>query len=552
MSNIIIKKCSIGNYLVASPRPYVASARSCLFSSLDTALVFALVFNKKNMNIKQYFSYDLPAEVVVFLVALPLCLGIALASGAPMFSGVIAGIIGGIVAGFFSGSNVSVSGPAAGLTTIVLASITELGSYPVFLLCVVLAGVMQIMLGYARAGVIGHFVPVSVIKGMLGSIGIILILKQIPHALGYDANFEGDQSFLQLDGENTFSALVQAFSFITPGAVLLALVSIGVLLVWESDALRDKKLTKYVPGPLLVVFLGIALNYLFLHHVPYFAINEQEHLVSMPVLASLADFPSLFTLPDFSQWADPRILMVAATIAVVASLETLLSIEASDKLDKSRRITPLDRELKAQGMANIVSGMVGGLPVTSVIVRSSANIHAGARSKASSITHGVILLLAVLAIPTILKLIPLSSLAAILLMVGFKLTKPALYQSMWKKGPSQFLPFIVTIAAVLLTDLLEGVLIGLVVSVFFILKSNFREAILMVSEGKNYLIQMTKDVSFLNKAALREKLIKIPANASLLIDATNARFIDHDIRETIKDFMEEAKAKNIHVNLKNF
>ena len=507
---------------------------------------------KMNMNIKQYFSHDLPAAVVVFLVALPLCLGIALASGAPMFSGVIAGIIGGIVAGFLSGSNVSVSGPAAGLTTIILASITELGSYPAFLLCVVLAGVIQIILGYARAGIIGHFVPVSVIKGMLGSIGIILILKQIPHALGHDANFEGDQSFMQLDGTNTFSALVQAFSFVTPGAVVLALVSIGVLLVWESDGLRDKKLTKYVPGPLLVVFLGIALNYIFLQYMPYFAISEQEHLVSMPVLASLADFPTLFTLPDFSQWRDQRILMVAATLAVVASLETLLSIEASDKLDQARRITPLNRELKAQGMANIVSGMIGGLPVTSVIVRSSANINAGAKTKASSITHGVILLLAVLAIPTILKLIPLSSLAAILLMVGFKLTKPALYQSMWKKGPSQFLPFIATIAAVLLTDLLEGVLIGLVVSVFFILKSNFREAILMVSEGKNYLIQMTKDVSFLNKAALRETLIKIPPNASLLIDASNARFIDHDIRETIKDFMEEAKARNITVDLKNF
>lgn len=503
------------------------------------------------MNIKQYFSYDFPASVVVFLVALPLCLGIALASGAPMFAGIIAGIVGGIVAGSFSGSNLSVSGPAAGLTTIVLASITELGSYQTFLLSVVLAGLLQIVLGFIRAGGIGHFVPVSVIKGMLCSIGIILILKQLPHAFGYDIDFEGDEMFVQGDGRNTFTEIMEATSYITPGALLLASVSIIILLIWETDKLKAKKFTEYVPGPLVVVFLGVSLNYFFVESGSYFAIVDKDHLVSVPVLSSLADFPSLFTLPDFSKLSDSHVYIVAATIAAVASLETLLSIEACDKMDPFRRITPLNRELKAQGITNMISGMIGGLPVTSVIVRSSANINSGARTKASSITHGLILLLAILAIPAVLKLIPLATLAAILIVVGFKLTKPSLYTSMWKKGYSQFLPFIATVVGVLFTDLLSGVFIGLIVSVFFILKTNFKEAILMVSEGKNYLIQLNKDVSFLNKATLRDKLHTIPGNTTVLIDATSAQFIDQDIRETIEDFVEEAKARNIKVDLKN-
>lgn len=503
------------------------------------------------MSIKRYFNYDFPSAVVVFLIALPLCLGIALASGAPMFAGIIAGITGGIVAGFLSGSNLSVSGPAAGLTTIVLAAITEVGSYPVFLLCVVLAGLFQVVLGFIRAGGIGHFVPVSVIKGMLCSIGIILILKQLPHAVGYDIDFEGDEMFVQGDGRNTFSEILEALNYITPGALLLAAISIIVLIVWESNRLRAMKFVQYLPGPLVVVFLGIVINYFFSAVIPSLAITESNHLVSVPVLSSLSEFPSLFTFPDFSKLGDSQVYMIAVTIAVVASLETLLSIEACDKLDPFRRITPLNRELKAQGVANIFSGLIGGLPVTSVIVRSSANINAGARTKASAITHGVILLLAILAIPRVLQLIPLASLAAILLMVGFKLTKPQLYKSMWEKGWSQFLPFIATIVGVLFTDLLVGVLIGLVVAIFFILKTNFREAILMVNEGQNYLIRFTKDVSFLNKATLRSKLQSIPNDTTLLIDATKANFIDNDIHETIEDFMEESKAKNINVDLKN-
>ena len=508
-------------------------------------------FHFFNMNVRQYFSYDFPAAVVVFLVALPLCLGIALASGAPMFAGIIAGIAGGVVAGSLSGSNLSVSGPAAGLTTIVLAAITDLGSYPTFLLCVVLAGLLQIALGFLRAGNIGHFVPIAVIKGMLCSIGIILILKQLPHALGYDSDFEGDENFIQGDGRNTFSEILESLNYITPGALLLTIVSIVILLAWDSQWVRNRKFAQYVPGPLVVVFLGIVLNYLFISSIPWLAIVESKHMVSMPVLSNLSEFPSLFTLPDFSKLMDSKIYIIAATIAVVASLETLLSIEACDKLDPFKRITPLNRELKAQGVANVFSGLIGGLPVTSVIVRSSANINAGARTKASAITHGLILFLAILAIPRILQLIPLASLAAILLAVGYKLTKPALYKSMWNKGMSQFLPFIATIIGVLFTDLLEGVFIGLIVAVFFILKTNFKEAILMVSEGKNYLIRLTKDVSFLNKATLRKNLRAIPNDTSVVIDATQANFIDNDIYETIEDFIDGAKAKNIHVDLKN-
>src|SRR6478736_297186 len=503
------------------------------------------------MSIKRYFNFDFPPAVVVFLIALPLCLGIALASGAPMFSGIIAGIVGGIVAGSLSGSNLSVSGPAAGLTTIVLSAITELNSYPVFLMCVVLAGLFQVALGFVRAGGVGHFVPVSVIKGMLCSIGIILILKQLPHAFGYDTDFEGDEMFIQRDGRNTFTEILQAFDYITPGALLLAIISIVILILWEGNRMRAMKFVQYLPGPLVVVFIGIVTNYFFIAVIPGMAITESNHLVSVPVLSSLGDFPSLFTLPDFSRLGDSKIYTIAATIAIVASLETLLNIEACDKLDPFRRITPLNRELKAQGIANIFSGLIGGLPVTSVVVRSSANINAGARTKASATTHGFILLFAILAIPTVLQLIPLASLAAILLVVGFKLTKPELYKSMWGKGMSQFMPFMATVLGVLFTVLLMGVFIGLIVAVYFILKTNFREAILMVSEDKNYLIRFTKDVSFLNKATLRSRLQSVPNDTSLLIDATKANFIDNDIHETIEDFMEEAKAKNINVDLKN-
>jgi MFS superfamily sulfate permease-like transporter len=502
------------------------------------------------MNWKEYFSNDLPSSVVVFLVALPLCLGIALASGAPLFAGLIAGIVGGIVAGALSGSPLSVSGPAAGLTTIVLAAISDLGSFEAFLLAVVLAGLIQIILGFAKAGAIGHFVPAAVIKGMLAAIGLILVLKQIPHAVGYDADFEGDESFFQADGQNTFTEILQSFDFLSEGALIVSIISIVVLVLWNSATLQKIKFFQFVPAPLVVVILGVALNQLFQSSIPAFVI-EDKHMVSVPAFSDMSSVSAAFNFPDLSRLGDPKIYLAAVTIAIVASLETLLSIEACDKMDPFRRITPLNRELKAQGTANAISGLLGGLPVTSVIVRSSANINSGARSKASAISHGVILILAVLLIPGFLQSIPLSCLAGILIVVGFKLTNPGVYKEMYAKGISQFLPFIVTILGIVFTNLLQGVFLGILASVFFILRSNFREAIILVNSGNSYLLKLTKDVSFLNKAVLRNKFLVIPNDSSVTIDGTESQFIDNDIKETILDFIETSKAKKIDVQLRN-
>jgi MFS superfamily sulfate permease-like transporter len=501
------------------------------------------------MKLRNYFSFDLPASVVVFLVALPLCLGIALASGAPLFSGLIAGIIGGVVAGSLSGSPLSVSGPAAGLTTIVFAAISQLG-FEAFLVAVVLAGIFQIILGYARAGFLGHFFPASVLKGMLASIGLILILKQIPHAVGYDVDYEGDLNFLQEDGRNTFSELLEAWEYLTPGAIVVSVIAVIVLIAWNSNALLRYKFFRTVPAPLFVVFAGALLTLFFKSSVPELEITE-KHLVSVPTLSEGESILSLFIFPDFTQLLNPKVFYAALTIAAVASIETLLNIEACDKIDPYRRITPLNRELKAQGIANAISGLIGGLPVTSVVVRSSANIQAGARSKASAITHGVILLVSVATIPMALKLIPLSALAGILIVVGFKLTPPKLYKDMYRKGIDQFLPFIVTVVAVVFTNLLMGVFLGILVAVFFILKTNFRESVVLVSEGNSYLMKLTKDVSFLNKGTLRDVFNALPADSTIVIDGSKSQFVDSDIKETISDFMEASKAKNIVVELKN-
>jgi MFS superfamily sulfate permease-like transporter len=502
------------------------------------------------MNLKNFWSSDLRSSVVVFLVALPLCLGIALASGAPLFSGLLAGIVGGIVIGTLSGSSVSVSGPAAGLTTIVAAAILDLGSFEAFLFAVALAGVIQIILGFAKAGAIGHFFPISVIKGMLAAIGLILILKQIPHAVGYDADFEGDESFFQSDGQNTFSEILQAWDFLSPGAVVVSLLSILLMISWDSNRLQRFKFFRLVPSALGAVLLGVSLNNLFNYSLPYFAI-EAKHLVTVPVATETSGLSTFLTFPDFSFWKDPKIYITAVTIAIVASLETLLSIEACDRMDRSHSITPLDRELKAQGVGNLISGLLGGLPVTSVIVRSSANINSGARSRASAISHGVILLLSVLLFPGLLKMIPLSCLAGILIIVGFKLTKPALYKEIYGRGMAQFLPFVVTILAVVFTDLLKGVFLGILVAIYFILKTNFQKAVILVSSEENFMIQFTKDVSFLHKNALRKALEKIPNDTRLLIDGSRAQFMDQDIKEMVIDFRETSKAKNIEVEIKN-
>jgi MFS superfamily sulfate permease-like transporter len=497
----------------------------------------------------QNFSSDLPASLVVFLVALPLCLGVALASGAPLFSGIIAGIVGGIVVGFFSGSQLSVSGPAAGLTTIVLASIGKLGSYEVFLSAVVLAGLLQVALGFLRAGSIGNYFPSAVIKGMLAAIGLILILKQIPHAFGYDKDYEGDESFFQTDGENTFSELLAAFNYLNPGAIIISIVSLVILIAWEKSWVKKRKFLGVIPAPLLVVLIGLLLNELFKGTVNAFTI-QKDHLVSLPVSDGLAGFIGQFTFPDFKSMLNSETIIVAVTIAIIASLESLLSLEAVDKLDPYKRNSDLNKELKAQGIGNLVSGLIGGLPVTAVIVRSSANVNAGAKTKTSAIMHGFLLLITVMMIPQLLNKIPLASLAAILITVGFKLVKPSLVLSMYRKGKDQFIPFMVTIIAILFTDLLIGIGIGIAVGLLFVLKTNFHKALFSVNEERNYLIRLNKDVSFLNKAVLRKTFRDIPDGSFVIIDGSRSAFIDQDILETINDFRESASNRRIEIELK--
>lgn len=495
------------------------------------------------------FKYDLPAGLVLSLVALPLCLGIALASGAPLISGLIAGIVGGIVVGILSGSSLSVSGPAAGLTTIVLTSIDSLQSFEAFLFALTLAGLLQILLGFLKAGTLGNYFPASVIKGMLAAIGLILILKQIPHALGYDRDYEGDESFFQPDGENTFTEILNSLDYISPGALLICIICIGILLLWESKWIKNNTFLNYIPGPLLAVLIGVLVNTAFTQLFPSLVV-QAEHLVNIPKFENWFAFTNQMQSPDFSVWNNPQIYIVAATLAIVASLETLLSIEAADKLDPYLRITPLNKELKAQGVGNLVAGLLGGLPITAVVVRTTANITAGARTKTSTITHGLLLLISVLLIPDLLNSIPLSALAAILLLVGYKLCKPELFIQLYKKGYSQFIPFVVTILAILFTDLLIGIGIGLVVGLYFVMKTNFHHSVSIIHDKNQYLIRFNRDVSFLNKSVLRKTLEEIPEGASLIIDGGHSQFIDQDIIETLENFIASAPSKNIDVEVK--
>ena len=491
---------------------------------------------------------DLPASVVVFLVAVPLCLGIALASGAPLFSGIIAGIVGGVVVGAASGSQLGVSGPAAGLAVIVLNAITTLGAFETFLLAVAVAGLIQIGLGYARAGVIGYYFPSSVIKGMLTGIGLTIILKQLPHALGYDADPEGSLAFTGAGGENTASALVHMFSFIQPGALVVALLSLVVLVLWEQPAIKRIRASLWIQGPLVAVTLGIVLNEVFKALAPSLAINP-SHLVQIPRANGFGEFLALFTLPDFSQLTNMAVYTTAITLAVVASLETLLCVEATDKLDPQKRVTPTDRELKAQGLGNLVSGLIGGLPLTQVIVRSSANVQSGAQSKLSAILHGVLLLATVVTAPALLNLIPLSVLAAILLTVGYKLAKPAVFVSMYRQGPYQFVPFMVTVVGILTTDLLVGIGLGMAVAVFVILLTNYNNPFFLDHDPRaGVRITLSEDVSFLNRAAIMRALAAIPPGASVVIDASRSMNIDHDVYEIVKDF--EQRAALVGIDLK--
>ncbi len=497
---------------------------------------------------------DLPASLVVFLVALPLCLGVALASGAPLFSGIIAGIVGGVVVGFASNSALGVSGPAAGLATIVFSYIAVLGgSYQAFLLAVVIAGIIQVIAGYLRCGSIAYYFPSSVIKGMLAGIGLIIILKQIPHAIGYDSDVQGDFFFHQNDGETTFSEISKAFEYFTLAAIIISLISIFILILWESNFAKKWRIFRIIQAPLLVVTLGILFSFLSQNQILPFVI-EQKHLVNLPVSATLDGFFKQFTFPDFSYLLNPKIYLMGLVIALVASVETLLSVEAIDKIDPYKRVTPTNRELKAQGLGNIVSGLIGGLPITQVIVRSSANAAFGAKTKDSTILHGLWLLVAVIAIPSVLNLLPLASLACILILVGYKLTKPKIYQDVYKLGIEQFLPFIVTIIGMLLTDLLKGVGIGMVVALMFVLYNNFRNSYNQIidekSKKKEHIIRLAEEVSFLNKGAILQLLKNLPNRSKVVIDGTHCKYIHHDIIEIIDDFQVNSKSRQIALDVK--
>lgn len=493
---------------------------------------------------------DFPASLVVFFVAVPLCLGIALASGAPVFAGIISGIVGGIIVGLISGSSVGVSGPAAGLAVIVLSAIQDLGAYPVFLTAVVVSGILQIVLGLVKAGFIGYFFPNSVIKGMLSAIGVIIILKQIPHAFGYDKDPEGDLEFFQPDGENTFSELFHMLNYVNKGAVIIFTISLAVLILWNQPFIKKIKASKIIQGPLVVVILGIIINQLFKGTDLFLG---KEHLVSLPVAGNASEFFNQFTLFDPSAFLNPKVLIVGATIALVGSLETLLSVEATDKLDPEKRITPTNRELIAQGVGNIFSGMIGGLPVTQVIVRSSANIQSGNETKMAAILHGVMLLVAVIFIPHVLNMIPLSALAAVLIVVGFKLAKPTLFRQMLKVGMTAFIPFIITLLGIIFTDLLIGILLGLAAGVVELLYTNFKSAFAVktIDEHDDHIfhLEMSENVSFLNKASVIDKLAHIPDGSKVIIDTSRSKFIHTDIREILDDFKENAEHRSIDLEL---
>lgn len=503
---------------------------------------------------KKFFAQaknDLPAGVVVFLVAVPLCLGIALASGAPFFSGMIAGIIGGVVVGALSNSQLSVSGPAAGLTAVVVVSISKLGAFETFLLAVVIAGIFQVILGMIKAGAVANYIPSSVIKGMLTAIGIIIILKQLPHAVGYDADAEGDFKFLQTDGENTFSELLNSVSRIDLGATLICLISLGILILWERPFFKKK--FRLLPGGLVAVIAAVLINEIWKQSGHSLAVGNDEkikHLVNVPVANSFNEFLGFFTLPDFSALGNMDVYVVALTIAAVASVETLLCIEAVDKLDPEKRTTSPNRELIAQGVGNIASGLAGGLPITSVIVRSSANVNAQAKSKLSTIVHGLLILVCVSLIPSVLNKIPLSALAAILLMTGYKLCNFNIFKRMFRLGKYQWVPFVITVLAIVYTDLLTGVGIGLGVAILALLYGNYKNSYFFHKEkhhtGETILLHLSEEVSFLNKASIKLTLEHLPVNSTVIIDAYDSQYIDHDVLELIRDFRDvQAPQKNI-------
>ena len=500
----------------------------------------------------KYIKSDLPASIVVFFVALPLCLGIALASGAPLFSGLIAGIIGGVVVGSLSGSKIGVSGPAAGLAAIVLTAIGTLGGYENFLVAVVLGGIIQLLFGVLKAGIIGYYFPSSVIKGMLTGIGLIIILKQIPHFFGYNADPEGDFAFLQIDGENTFSEIFKSINNISLGSTIIGIIGLGILILWNNVLSKKGRFFQLIQGPLVAVVAGI-VYYFMTDSNSKFGINA-SHLVSVPVPENFDMFLGQFSFPNFEAIANPEVWIVAFTIALVASLETLLCVEATDKLDPHKNVTPTNRELLAQGTGNIISGLIGGLPITQVIVRSSANIQSGGRTKLSAIVHGFFLLISVILIPTLLNKIPLSVLAAILLIVGYNLAKPGLFIKMYQLGWKQFLPFTVTVLGIVFTDLLVGIGLGLAVGIVVILIKSFQNSHFLHIENKSngkHKIKMTlaEEVTFFNKGAILNELDRLPKETYLEIDVRKTRYLDNDIIEILDDFAIKAKERSIDIQL---
>lgn len=503
------------------------------------------------------FKSDLMASIIVFFVALPLCLGIALASGAPLFSGIIAGIVGGIVVGIASGSPLGVSGPAAGLAVIVFTAIHTLGSWPAFLLAVILAGMIQIIMGFAKAGFIAYFFPSSVIKGMLTGIGLLIILKQIPHALGYDNDLVGDLSYFQADGETTLTSISSAVNAFTPGAILISTLSLAVLIFWETVLTKKHKIFQLIQGPVVVVLMGIVMNLLFQSHILNFSLAP-DHLVRIPVANNLIEFFKQFTFPDFTAITHLQVWKTAIVLAIVASLETLLCVEATDKLDPFKRVTPTNRELKAQGLGNVVSGLCGGLPITQVIVRSSANIAFGGKTKLSTILHGIFLLISAATIAKFLNLIPLASLAAVLIVVGYKLAKPVLFKQLYQLGTEQFIPFMATVLGILATDLLKGICIGMAFGIFYTLRHSYRNAYYMKdtitkeNEHAVHHLVLAEEVSFFNKASIIQALDAIPSHSKVIIDCSNSKSIAYDVVEYLRDYRVNAKRKNIAVETIGF
>ena len=507
-------------------------------------------------------KFDLKSGLIVFLVALPLCLGIAQAQKVDLFSGLIAGVVGGVVVGFVSKSKLSVSGPAAGLTTIVIASIQNFkeqipdhNPFGLFLLSLCLAGILQIILGFLKAGIIGHYFPSSVIKGMLCGIGLLLIAKEIPHFLGDDRDPQGDESFVQADKENTITEILSAFKFFSPGVVIIGSVCLLILILWQTKFIKKINWLSAVPAPLLVVVAGIGINQVFILFFPDLSIVNATHLVNLPKITSPQELISKLQFPDLSGFGYYKVWETAFILCCVASLESLLSVEAIDKLDPENNITPTNRELIAQGVGNLVCGLIGGLPVTSVIVRGSANVNAGAKSKLSTIFHGILLMAAVFIIPSLLNMIPIGALAAILIVTGFKLTRPSIFKNVYKQGWDQFLPFIITISVFLLTDLLRGVSIGIVVGIIFILRQNYRNPFKFIEDNiegvPHYFIKLSQNVTFLNKGKIVETLHKIPEGSKVYIDGGRSQFIDKDVLEAITEFKKSAHLKNITVELED-